>query len=108
MNSTANGVLLLQCNIFSKFYKVIDGSPSDVYLANHIFTCAMNVIITQIATVSLNVSTVFIFWQSTRLKERVAFFLIMVQSVIDFGVGIVAGSIFTFFLASEIKGRASC
>ena len=50
----------------------------------------------------------FTFWQSTRLKERVAFFLIMVQSVIDFGVGIVAGSIFTFFLASEIRGRASC
>ena len=107
MNSTANGVLLLQCNIFSKFYQVIDGFPSDVYLANHIVTCAMNVIIT-IARVSLNAFTLFTFWQSTRLKERVAFFLIMVQSVIDFGVGIVAGSIFTFFLASEIKGRASC
>ena len=62
MNSTANGVLLLQCNIFSKFYKVIDGSPSDVYLANHIVTCAVNVITTQIATVSLNAFTVFIFW----------------------------------------------
>ena len=46
MNSTANGVLLLQCNIFSKFYKVIDGSPSDVYLANHIVTCVVFVIIT--------------------------------------------------------------
>ena len=108
MNSTTNGVSLQSnCSIFGEFFEVLDGFHSDVYLVNHIVACVVNVII-QIATVSLNGITVFTFWRSSRLKEKVAFYLIMVQSLLDLGVGIVAGSVVTSFIASEIRGRASC
>ena len=108
MNSTTNGVPVQNnCSIFGEFYRVVDGFASDVYLVNHIVACVVNVII-QITTVSLNGITVFIFWRSSRLKEKVPFYLIMVQSLFGVGVGMVAGSIFTSFLASEIRGRASC
>ena len=108
MNSTTNGLSLRSnCTLFGEFLEVHDGFPSDVYLVSHIVACVVNVII-QIATVSLNGITVFTFWRSSRLKEKVAFYLIMVQSLLDLGVGIVAGSIFTSFLASEIRGRANC
>ena len=108
MNSTTNGVSLQSnCSIFGEFFEVLDGFHSDVYLVNHIVACVVNVII-QIATVSLNGITVFTFWRSSRLKEKVAFYLIMVQSLLDLGVGIVAGSVVTSFIASEIRGRPSC
>ena len=108
MNSTTNGVSLQSnCSIFGEFFEVLDGFHSDVYLVNHIVACVVNVII-QIATVSLNGITVFTFWRSSRLKEKVAFYLIMVQSLLDLGLGIVAGSVVTSFIASEIRGRPSC
>lgn len=108
MNSTTNGVSLQSnCSIFGEFYRVIDEFPSDVHLVNHIVACVVNVII-QISTVFLNGITVFTFWRSSRLKEKVAFYLIMVQSLLDLGVGIVVGSMFTSFLAIEIRGRPNC
>lgn len=104
---TKSAPLQKMCYIFSDVFTVIVGFPSHGYRMNHIVACVVNGFIA-IATVFLNASTVITIWRSSRLKEKLSFFLIMVQSLIDLGVGMVAGPIFTSFLASEINGNASC
>lgn len=108
MNFTTNSASLQNiCYVFADVYKVNGVFPSNVYLVSHIVSLVVNIIIAT-ATVSLNAFTVFTFWKSSHLKNKVPFFLIMVQSVIDLGVGIFVSPLFTFFLVGEINGATSC
>ena len=48
------------------------------------------------------------YWKSSKLREKVSYFLIMVLSIVDLGVGTIGTSLNTVFLASEIIGTGNC
>ena len=108
MNNATNEVKFERnCSMFEEQFTVVIGLPSKTLLWNNIIACAVNVII-GISTVLLNGITLMIFWRSSRIRKSVCYFLLMLQSFFDFGVGIIASPLAIFALATEIAGDGRC
>ena len=108
MNHTAPSLSLRKtCNAFGNELPVLLDFPSEKYLVNHIVACVVNVILI-FTTVTLNALTILTFWKSSQLRQRVCYFLIMLQSFIDFAVGIINGPLYTIFLIFQIRGIENC
>ena len=90
----------------SQFYVTIR-FPSDGFLLNHYFLFGVCLSLT-VLTVFLNSVTVLTFWGSPKLKNRISYFLIMLQSLFDTLVGLFNTSFFTYYIASEIAGNVQC
>ena len=95
------------CFVFDEKIQVVVSFPSEKYYINHVIACVVNAILA-IATACLNTLTIVVYWKSSKLKEKVSYFLIMVLSFSDLAVGMICNSLFTFVLASEIAGTATC
>ena len=108
MNNATNEVKFERnCSMFEEQFTVVIGLPSKTLLWNNIIACAVNVII-GISTVLLNGITLMIFWRSSRIRKSVCYFLLMLQSFFDFGVGIIASPLAISTLATEIAGDGGC
>ena len=105
MNLTAGS--MKTCYMFKERFEIVNTFPSYAYVVNHVVVCVVNAIIT-ITTVCLNTLTLLTFWKSSRLKQKACYTLIVVQSFIDLGVGMIGSTIYTFLLANEIAGTGSC
>ena len=108
MNLTTENVKFQKsCYLLGEELKVIVAFPSATYFLVHVAACVVNAILTM-AIVFLNSVVVMAYWNSPKLKEKVCYFLIMVLSLVDLGVGTIGTPIFTLSIASEIIGTASC
>lgn len=85
-------------------FSVIVDFPSETYFLIHVIACVLNVTLT-IATVFLNSVTVLAYWISSKQKEKVSNFLIMLLSLVNLGVGTIGPSLFTLLLASDIATK---
>ena len=61
-----------------------------------------------IATLFLNWIILITFWRCSRLRTSVTFVLVMLQSIVDFGAGIIDIPFAISYLASTIAGVGSC
>ena len=108
MNLTTESVKLVKsCFLFGEEYETIVNFPSAIDFLIHVIACAVNAILTM-AIVFLNSMSVVAYWRSSKLKEKVSYFLIMVLSLVDLGVGTICTPLFTLLLASQITGNTSC
>ena len=108
MNLTTENVKFQKsCYLLGEELKVIVAFPSATYFLVHVAACVVNAILTM-AIVFLNSVIVMAYWKSFKLKEKVSYFLIMVLSLSDLGVGTIGTLIFTLSIASEIIGTARC
>ena len=80
--------------------------PTNIFV-NHVIVCAVNALLT-VATLFLNTVALVTFCKSSQLRNKVSTFLIMVQSCIDLGVGVIGSSLYTFGILSEIRGTGNC
>ena len=83
------------------------GLPSKTLLWHFIAACVVNVLIA-ITTLFLNGIILMTFWRSSRLRNSVHFSLIMLQSSVDFGSGVIATPFVISSLASMIAGVQRC
>ena len=81
--------------------------PSNAYVINQIIVCVINSLLI-ITTVFLNSIAILTIYRCIQLKEKICYFLIALQSTIDLLTGAVSIPLFTFVLASELTGTASC
>lgn len=81
--------------------------PSRRYIINQVVVCAANCVLV-IPTVLLNGISILTITKSSQLKERICFFLILIQAMVDLAVGAVSLPLETFIRAREILGTASC
>ena len=108
MNLTTASVNTMKaCFIFHDEFVIIVDFPSNIYLVNHVIVCVVNAILT-IATVFLNSATIMAYWKSSQLKNKMSYFLIMIQSFVDLGVGVIGTFSFTLRLADSIAGNGNC
>ena len=108
MNNATNEVKFERnCFLFGEQFTVVISFPSKTLLWNNIIACAVNVII-GISTVLLNGITLMTFWRSSRIRKSACYFLLMLQSSIDFGVGIIASPLAISTLATGIAGDGRC
>jgi hypothetical protein len=96
-----------RCVVMRIEFDVIVRFPSDGFLLNHKFLFGFCTALT-VAIVLMNSATVLTFWRSTKLKNRISYFLIMLQSFFDTLVGLFNASFFTHKIASEIQGNVNC
>ena len=105
--TTENIDFLKNCFVIQDEVKMVVDFPSPNYFVNHVIACVVNAILA-IITILLNSITIIAYWKSSELKKKVSYFLIMVQSSINFGVGMVCSSLFTSLLASELVRTGKC
>lgn len=108
--SAVDGKFLIKCFIGNNeqltFSQVV-GFPSREFFVNHVILCVLNFLLTFSSTF-LNFITVFAYWRSTRLQRKMSYFLVMLLSLSDVGVGLICNSIFTAILTSHTLGYANC
>ena len=111
MNYTTgrNEIFTKNCSILNEKFQVITHFPEgkEVYLANHFMLCITNSIMIFPALFLNCVSAVAIF-KNSQLTEKVSYFLIAVQSVIDAAIGLLALPSLVYIISSEISGSPNC
>ena len=81
--------------------------PSKNNLFNHIVIFAVNIILI-FPTVLLNAISVITILKSSRLKNKLCYYIILMQSVADLAVGVLGIPLFLVFLAAGIGGTSNC
>ena len=107
MNLTTVSQFVKRCTILAGTSATIVQFDSKSYIINQVVVCLLNCLLA-IATVLLNGVATLTMYKCFRLKEKICYFLICLQSVIDLMAGAVSTPLFTFVQASEIAGTANC
>lgn len=81
--------------------------PSNSYTVNQIIVCLLCALLT-VATILLNGTAIVTICRNFYMKEKVCYFLIFLQSTVDYASGTVSIPLFTFVLSSEIAGTPKC
>ncbi len=74
---------------------------------NRILLIAFNVLLV-FCTIFLNLLSVVTIRKSSQLKNKLCYFVILVQSAVDFGVGVLSITSFIVFLAIPLLGIRNC
>jgi hypothetical protein len=106
MNNTALRYLE-RCHILEGTSDTIVQFPSNIFVINQIIVCCLNCLSTA-AAVLLNAVAILTIYKRFHLKEKMCYFLIFLQAVIDLITGGVSIPSFTFVLMSEVAGFANC
>ena len=107
MNVTLKGVLEPSCQILGTTHLLTTKLPSEKLVVNHIFAIAFNGILI-IPTLFLNGVAVITILRSSQLNGKPCYFIILLQSIFDIAVGILAIPLFIYYLASSIGGISNC
>ena len=94
------------CRILGMYHST-QQSLSKELLINYIFAFVFNGILI-IPTILLNVIAILTISKSSSLKEKPCYFTILVQSVIDLGVGIITIPLFLVCFASAMGEYSNC
>ena len=99
------------CSVFTSTYVVnlhITEFPSSGYIINQILVCVV-ICLLIIPTVLLYSISILTISKCTQLKEKVCYYLILVQSVVDLTVGVITAPVFTaFIIVFYILGNSNC
>ena len=99
------------CSILTSTYVVkvyVTEFPSGGYIINLLTVCVVTCILI-IPAVLLNSVSILTISKCPQLKEKVCYFLILVQSVVDLFVGAITAPVFTAFtIVIYILGDANC
>ena len=95
------------CHVLDDQAQIVTSFPTSESIAVYIFALTFMIILS-LTTVSLNGVTVFTIWRSRTLKGKSANFTIMLQSIVDFGIGALVMPLIAFRWASEVAGKPNC
>ena len=95
--------VLKNCSVGAAKSEVILQFKTDKYFINQIMVCVVNAVLI-ISTIGLNGISVLTIQKSHSLKEKVCYFLILIQSSIDLTVGLVGLPLHLYFVISELCG----
>ena len=106
MNVTSKK-FLQHCVILNSRYEVLAKIPSKAHFNNMISACTISTILT-IPTILLNGISVFTIKKCPQLKKKIAYFLIMAQSLADLAVGCVGLPLVSYLCFSQALDSANC
>ncbi|CAB4021669.1 histamine H2 receptor-like [Paramuricea clavata] len=102
-----NTTFVLDCVLFDVKYQILAKVPSqDVF--NKLIAASTFVTILIIPTILLNGVAVVTIMKCPQLKEKNAYFLIMVQSLADLATGFVTLPFFSYVCITQALGTADC
>jgi hypothetical protein len=106
MNTTSEK-LFQHCVLLNTKYQVLAKIPSKAYFNNMISACSV-VMILIIPTILLNGISVVTIRKCSQLREKIVYFLIMVQSLADLAVGLVSLPLSSYICITEAFAKADC
>ena len=86
---------------------IVTQFPSRSYVVSQIFYCVASGVLI-ISTVLLNSISVLTIWKCSHLKAKLCHFLILTQSLVDLGVGLISLPVYIVYAAVELRGAANC
>ena len=95
------------CSSFDSPSFIITHFPSQKYVHNQLAVCLVNCALI-LPGFLLNVVSVVTFCKSRKLKGKMCFFLIMLQSLVDLCVVTISIPLFTYLFYAEAVGQVSC
>ena len=107
MNVSVEQGFEMSCHVLGTAYFVITKLPSKRLLINHVFAIVLNGLLI-IPTVLLNAVAIITILNSSQLIKKPCYYIILIQSVIDLGVGIFGIPLFHVYLASGIGEVSDC
>jgi purine-cytosine permease-like protein len=85
-----------------KYNSAIDSS--NYFVINRIVQCVFNGVL-MISTILLNSVAILTISKSSQFKEKLCYFLVLVQSSIDLVVGVIIQPLFIVMWANDAKGN---
>ena len=95
-----------RCYIFGKTHTLIN-KPSYMLLVNDIAVLTVNIILI-VPTILLNAVSITTITKSSQLRNKICYFIILVQSVTDLVVGFLGIPSFVLFLITGIGEKTNC
>ena len=105
MNESEN--FITTCQILGTSQILIKRIPSESYLINNISVIIFNAVL-MIPTISLNFVASITILKSSQLKNKPCYFIILVQSVVDLGVGFFGIPSYIFIVSTLTGGLSNC
>ena len=105
--SVEQDISIISCHIFGGTHVFLRKFPSDELLVNHIVTIAVNIILI-IPTILLNAVSIITIVKSSQLKNKLCYFIILLQSVTDLAVGVFGIPLFLIFLVTGMGKISNC
>ena len=95
------------CFLLRTKHEVLAKIPSKAYFNNMISACSV-VMLLIIPTILLNGISVITIRKCSQLKEKIAYFLIMIQSLADLAIGLVTIPLASYICITEAFAKADC
>ena len=106
MNATSEKVFQ-HCILVQSTYQILVKIPSKAYFNKMISACSF-IMLLMIPTILLNGLSVFAIKKCSQLKEKIPYFLIMVQSIADLAVGFITIPLMSYVCMTQVLGKADC
>ena len=105
--NTSSDSFFQRCVLFESTYQALVKIPSKAYLHKMISACTFQMLLI-IPTILLNGISVITIMKCPQLKEKIAYFLIMTQSIADLAVGFISLPLMSYVCMTQILGNADC
>ena len=105
--NTTNEELFQHCNLFNSRYQVFSKIPPKAVVNSMLSACTVITTLI-IPTILLNGVSVLTIMKCSQLKEKIAYFLIMVQSLADLAVGFFSIPFMSYTCITDALGTADC
>ncbi|XP_028394388.1 prostaglandin E2 receptor EP2 subtype-like [Dendronephthya gigantea] len=97
----------MTCRVFGRTHWFPTKFSSSKYEINRVATIVINGTLV-ISTVLLNLIAMLTILKSTQLKNKICYFLILIQSVVDLGVGCIGAPLSVFYMLGTFLGLRDC
>ena len=106
-NSTYIDNFLQSCRLGKGKVYVLVGIPSNGYYISLVLLCIINILLA-LSTIILNGITILVYWSASHLNKKTSYFLIMLLSLVDLGVGLLCNTTFVIWTVMEMSPRGTC
>ena len=100
-------LVVVTCTVAENTYEITRRLPSNVFVGSHIALIVTNCFLL-LLTISLNGISVMAIRKSTQLKNKICYFVILVQSAADLVVGILGIPLFIYCLLTPFLHSVNC
>ena len=106
-HSKENVAVFIICNVSKLSLKVLNQFPNKIYERTQLGMIVFNCILL-FSTISLNGVAVITIRNSSQLRSKMSYFVILLQSIVDLGVGFLGIPLFVYGLTAPFLSEVNC
>ena len=107
MNGSGGKIGFLTTYVDTEKFVIVRRFPDDEYERSRVALIVVRSILL-LTTIFLNGISTMTMRRSSQLKSKVCYFVILLQSVVDLGVGVLGVPLFIYYLSSPFVATANC